>query len=198
MSKLIPIDISGLAELDKIMDRCHDVFKNSMVSKENRPQLGERNIYVPLNWIEYKAEIFWHVSSIEPKGKFKILPCNNDSSSFICNSNCINLTNSIILGGMNKREKCIYRSIRVGWIKSVIEMYNGGDPRVKYWEKVDSDKRNRIYLRYQEEEIDYLVVLDDKSSKRVVLITAFPVFFISVKQDYDKAYQNYIKNTTEK
>lgn len=193
MSKLIPIDISGLIEIDKIMDKCHDLFKSSMASKENRPQLGEREIYVPLNWIEYKAEIFWHAASIEPKEKLDILPCNNDSSSFMCNSNCINLTNSIIVGNMNEREKCIYRSTRVGWIKPVIEMYNSGDARVKYWEKVNSDKRNRIYLRYQEEEIDYLVVLDDKSSKRVMLVTAFPVFFISAKRDYDKEYQNYIK-----
>ena len=46
-----------------------------------------------------------------------------------------------------------------------------------------------MYLRYQEEELDYLIVLEKKSEKRVQLITAYPVLFVSTKKDY----QNYIK-----
>jgi hypothetical protein len=81
----------------------------------------------------------------------------------------------------------------VGWIREVIELYNANDSRVKYWEKVNSAKRKRLYIRYQEEEIDYLVVLEDKSEKRVQLITAYPVFFVSAKRDYDADFQNYQK-----
>ena len=59
---------------------------------------------------------------------------------------------------------------------------------------LNSNKKNRIYLRYQEEEIDYIVILEDKSDKRVILITGYPVFFISAKRDYESDYQNYLKN----
>ena len=58
---------------------------------------------------------------------------------------------------------------------------------------VNSKKKKRLYLRYQEEELDYLIVLEKKSEKRVQLITAYPVFFVSAKKDYEKDYQNYIK-----
>ena len=91
----------------------------------------------------------------------------------------------------NVRAKCLYRALRVGWIKEVIELYNENDVRVKYWEKINSKKKKRLYLRYQEEELDYLIVLEKKSEKRVQLITAYPVFFVSAKKDY----QNYIKET---
>lgn len=41
--------------------------------------------------------------------------------------------------------------------------------------------------------MDYLIVLEKKNEKRVQLITAYPVFFVSAKKDYEKDYQNYIK-----
>ena len=83
--------------------------------------------------------------------------------------------------------------MRIGWINDIINLYNSEDPRVKYWEKINSNKRNRIFLRYEEDEIDYMVVFEDKSKNRVVLITAFPIFFISAKKDYETAYQEYQK-----
>ena len=46
---------------------------------------------------------------------------------------------------------------------------------------------------YQEEELDYLIVFEKKSEERVQLITAYPIFFVSAKKDYEKDYQNYIK-----
>ncbi len=64
---------------------------------------------------------------------------------------------------------------------------------VSVMEKVNSNKKKRLYLRYQEEELDYLIVFEKKSEKRVQLITAYPVFFVSAKKDYEKDYQNYIK-----
>lgn len=82
--------------------------------------------------------------------------------------------------------------MRVEWIRQIIDLFNYHDERVKYWEKVNSNKKNRIYLRYQEEENDYLIVFEEKSSKRVILITAFPVFFRSAKRDYDNDYNAYV------
>ena len=158
MSKLIPIDISGLSKTEDIMNKCHEIFKNTMASKENKPQFKGKEIMVPLKWLDYKAEIFWHSASIEPKSRLDILPCNNDITSSLCGNNCIIAADLIVLNGV-EREKCLYRAVRVNWIKPIIEMYNAGDTRVKYWEKVHSNKKNRLYLRYQEEEIDFLIVL---------------------------------------
>lgn len=194
MSKLVPIDIIGLSKTEDIMQKCHDIFKATMASKESKPKLNDREIIVPLKWIDYKAEIFWHSASIEPKQKLDILPCNNDIASSVCGNNCVAAIDSIVING-TERQKCIYRAVRVNWIKPVIEMYNNNDSRVKYWEKVHTmNKKNRIYLRYQEEEIDYLVVLEDKSDKRVRFITAYPIFFLSAKKDYESDYQIYQKS----
>lgn len=190
MSKLIPIDIKELTEVADIMDKCHNIFKTTMASKENRPQIGKREIYVPIKWLEYKAEIFWHTASIESKKSIDILPCNNDIVSRLCENNCITKKDFIIING-KAREKCIYRAVRVNWIALVIKMYNNKDPRIKYWEKIHSNKKNRIYLRYQEEEIDFIVILEEKSDKKVVFITAYPIFFLSAKRDYEKDYQKY-------
>ena len=194
MKKLIAIDFSDCAELADIMQKCYAVFKESVLQKENRPLLGKREIFVPLCWNEKKADAFWHIASIEEKKSVPLLPCTNDLASFRCKNNCMECIESIILHNKAKREKCIYRASRIGWIRAVIEMYNKGDSRVKYWEKQHSKKENRIYLRYQEEENDYIIIFADKSSKRVQLITAYPVFYINAKKDYDKDYTNYIKN----
>ncbi|MDO4753566.1 MAG: hypothetical protein Q4A41_01055 [Bacillota bacterium] len=69
---------------------------------------------------------------------------------------------------------------------------------MKYWEKINSNKKNRLYLRYQEEENDYLIVFEEKSSKRVTLITAFPVFFRSAKRDYDRDYLTFVQAQGQK
>lgn len=122
----------------------------------------------------------------------------NDITSSLCANNCIDAFDSVIMNNGTEREKCIYRAVRVSWIREIIDLYNQGDKRIKYWEKINSNKKNRIYLRYQEAELDYIVILEDKSDKRVVLITGYPVFFISAKKDYESDYQNYIKNLEKK
>lgn len=193
MSKLIPIDITGMNKTEEIMDKCHNTFKATLVSKKNKPRFKGREVLVPLKWLDYKAETFWHSASIESKQRLDILPCNNDITSSLCNNNCILETDYIMLNGI-KREKCIYRAVRVNWIRSVLEMYNNNDSRIKYWEKIHpSNKKNRIYLRYEEEEIDFLVILEDVSKKRVRFITAYPIFFLSAKRDYENDYRSYQK-----
>lgn len=190
--KLTPIAFDKTLELSAIFDNCHNRFKETIATKD-RPLFQGMEIYVPLKWIESKAEIFWHSASIEQKAKLDIKPCINDLSSAFCPENCILGTDLITINNGDVRAKCLYRALRVGWIREIIELYNENDVRVKYWEKVNSKKKKRLYLRYQEEELDYLIVFEKKSEKRVQLITAYPVFFVSAKKDYEKDYQNYIK-----
>ena len=193
--KLTPMNITTNQSIDGIMDQCHILFKETIGSKE-RPLLGDREIFIPFVWIQEKAEIFWHIGSIEEKSRLDIKPCNNDITSAVCDSNCSNASDIVILNNGEERAKCIYRAVRVGWILEIVKMYNASDSRVKYWEKDNSDHRRRIYLRYQEDEIDYLVVFEKKNEKRVILVTGYPVFFISSKKDLDSEYAKYQKTTT--
>ena len=160
--KLTPIAIDRALELSEMFDNCHNRFKETIATKD-RPLFQGMEIYVPLKWIENKAEIFWHSASIEQKAKLDIKPCINDISSAFCSENCISGTEVITMNDGNVRAKCLYRALRVGWIKEVIELYNENDVRVKYWEKINSKKKKRLYLRYQEEEMDYLIVFEKKS-----------------------------------
>ncbi len=193
--KLTPMSISSNQTVDDIMTSCHELFKNTIGSK-TRPGLDEREIFIPFVWIDQKAEIFWHIGSIEKKPKLDIYPCNNDIASAVCASNCVKGTDVVVLQNGEERAKCVYRAVRVGWILDIVNLYNSSDSRVKYLEKDNKDHRRRIYLRYQEDEIDYLVVFEKKSDKRVILITGYPVFYISSKNDLEKDYQNYLKNPT--
>jgi len=192
MNKLLPIVPENIDDIESIFDECNTFFKETILNKGKRPLLDEREVFIPIKWMEdKKSKLFWHICSIEPKNpNLSILPCTNDAASSVCEENCINLSNLIHLDNKD-RAKCIYRAVRIAWIKEIIELYNSNDPRVKYWEKLNSDKKNRIYLRFQEDGDDYVIVFERKSVKRVVLVTAYPVFYRSSKYDYDVDYNNY-------
>lgn len=203
MEHLTIVALPDNISLDEGFDKCYEAFKRSFMAKDNRPLLGSRKIVFPAkdhNWIEGKLELFWHASSMEQKIRFEILPCTNDIGKLLCNENCTQGLHTIYMSNGDLRYKCIYRSERVNLISQIINLYNIGDPRVKYWEKMHghgSNKKNRIYLRFQSGAIDYMLVFEDKSSERVTAITAFPIFFKSDSALYDKYYNEYceeIKN----
>lgn len=72
--KLAPIVIDKALEISKVFDECHIKFKETIATKD-RPLFNGMEIYVPLKWIENKAELFWHSASIELKDKLDIKPC---------------------------------------------------------------------------------------------------------------------------
>ena len=57
MAKLEPIKIQKGDSLTDIFNKCHEVFRNTIAAKD-RPLLDGKQIYVPIRWIENKAEIF--------------------------------------------------------------------------------------------------------------------------------------------
>lgn len=191
MSKLLPVSLSITDSPESIFDKCHESFKETIATKD-RPFLAEKEIVVPLYWVDGKAELFWHIASIEEKPNLDIKPCVNDIASVLCDGNCILANDSIYLPTRKEwREKCIYRAVRARWIRDIVDLYNNNDSRVTYWEKEHPKKIVRLYLRYQEDEIDYAVVFEQKSEKRVILISAFPIFFMSKKKDFDKDFADY-------
>lgn len=186
---------------DDAFDICYAVFKERVMKRDNRPDLNGSEIYIPCkeeNWIEGKSDLFWHASSMEPHISFDIAPCVNDRAESICPDNCTKVTHDVFLSDGTHRAKCPYRAERVSLISLVISLYNAGDPRVTYWEKDYKDShgtRRRICLRFIDNEIDYMLVFERKSEKRVRMITAFPVFFRSDRRKYDKEYAAYAAST---
>lgn len=199
MNKLTPIYIEDLEDINLIFDRCNENFKNTIQLRNNRPLIKGKEIFISFNFLEdKKTDLFWHLSSIE-HAKLKkqdIFPCNNDITQEICNYNChYSYEKQKIIINNKPRDKCLYRSVRISWIKIIIELYNNNDCRVKYFEKINSNCKPRVYLRYQDSINDYLIVFEKQSRKGnevFRLITAYPVFFKSVKIDLDNNYERYV------
>lgn len=192
-----PVDIDSYETQDDIINTCYIEFKECVLNKESRPQLFGREVCIPIGaWINNKAEIFWHISSLSSKDKISILPCNNDPAIDKCDKNCIYHKRQITLTNGEERDICFYRATKAFWVKELIELANQKDKCIKIWIKKDNKKkRQELYLRYQFRHIDYIVIFESKPSK-YVLITAYPVFYINSKNGYDIDYQNYRNQAT--
>ena len=143
---------------------------------------------------EFKTESFWHTCSFAiheiPK---EIYPCINDIVISLCDDECVQQSSLVTMKNGEDRLKCLYRATRSIWVKEIIDLYNSGDKRIQYWEKENSQKRMRLYLRYQENEHDYVLVFEPASKQRIRFITSFPVFFMSAKADFSKDLNDYKK-----
>ena len=51
--KLTPIVIDKTLELSEIFDNCHNIFKETIATKD-RPLFQGKEIYIPLRWIRQK------------------------------------------------------------------------------------------------------------------------------------------------
>ena len=199
MCKLSPsIEIDTIETEDELIDACYIKFKESILNKENRPTLFGREVFVPVgDWINYKAQIFWHVSSLslDDRITITILPCNNDVAMNKCDENCIYHKSQIKFPNGGIRDMCYYRSTKAFWVKEIIQLANDKDGKIKSWIKRDvKKKRNELYLRYQNQNIDYISIFEDKPNGKYVFITAYPVFYVNSKDGFNKDYQSYLKS----
>lgn len=198
MGNLSPaIEIDNFETQCDIVDACYIKFKECVLDKEGRPKLFEREVFVPIGaWIDCKAEIFWHVSSLSLEDKITVLPCNNDAAMNKCDENCIYHKRQVKLPNGETRDICYYRATKAFWVKEIILLANNKDNSVKIWVKRDNKKkRNELYLRYQNRHIDYVVIFEDKPNGKYVFVTAYPVFYVNSKNGFNRDYQNYIKST---
>ena len=64
---------------------------------EIRPKkLLGKTIFIEFsNWIEHKADCYWHFISLNEKEKFNVFPCGNNLSEYICKKNCLTRKNII-------------------------------------------------------------------------------------------------------
>ena len=126
---------------------------------------------------------------------YNIAPCVNTNYCNKCN-NCVEHT--FYINVRNKvRDKCIYRMSSIDLFQQVIEKANNMDEKIKIWKIDDYSQRTRatiLKMRYQEQNIDYLIILNEKE-KEYFFITAYPVFEQREKKDLDKEYNS--KNITK-
>lgn len=189
LRKLSPvINIDSCESIDNVIEIVYSEFKLNIMNKEVRARLFNKFVFIKFeDWVEYKAGMFWHLISLNENEKFNVFPCGNTASQNKCNKNCISQYMQITLNNGQKRSICIYRAIRINWINDIIVLANKKDERVKVWIKDD-----KLHLRFQYEDIDYVVILA-VNSRNYQLISAFPVFYINKKEVFDTDYNNYTK-----
>lgn len=188
------IELSNGKDLNKNIEELNKIFLELYGSLKNNPIMfdGQR-VFVDLtSFAEMKHEFFWHLSSLSQNEKFNVFPCRNDVSRKYCNENCINRTKVIMLPKNRESRFCMYRGIRIHWLKEIIRMANECDPYINIWEK-----EGHKYIRYKKEmdniDEEYIVVLKImRESFRFV--SCYPVFYINASKDFETDYKSFRKN----
>jgi len=192
------MDIGKEEDTMAFFQRCYENLQRTFFDSRQRPLLHGKRIDVDLkSKIGGCFEIFWHITgfSEEDLGSVPLpfKPCVNSLSTERCDGNCINKFKWKEMPSKERRYICLYRASFCGLIPEIVRKANENAPDVKYWEKTKGHK-TRIYLRYQFETVDYLVVFEVKSEIRVFFVTAFPLFFERAKMQSDKDYFKYNEN----
>lgn len=181
-------------DFEKSIDSAYLYFCDNIYNSEKRPTLFSKKIFIEAREkINERPSGFWHIVSLEERHRFnKVLPCNNDSSINCCNQNCNKKTNVVTIKyGTECRSICLYRASRIHWIIEIISLANISDSDVKVWKKPGTSKESdKLYLRYNNDGADFVIVFSvEKRFYR--LISAFPVFYLSEKETFDKEYLLY-------
>jgi len=194
--------------IEYAVESIYSYFYNNIQEKNKRPLLKGYFIYLNCSrYVQEKNSVFWHLVSLNQNESFNILPCNNCVSGMICPLNCENETTQITLG-KTTRNICLYRGIRINWINRIIELTNQNDNSIKTW-KVNHIIKNQVstrrYIRFTHEAVDYLIILEEKYKKNQEgknefnffnFVSAFPVFYINKKREYDDMYNQHLKGKT--
>lgn len=187
----LPIDINEM-KFEEIIETAYDIFKNDIMDKKTRVKYKGKFIFIKFDhWIEYKAEMFWHLISLGPKEQFQVFPCENNISDNICNMNCINKVRKVTLANGQVRNICLYRASRIKWITEIINLANKDDESVEVWEK-----DNKKHIRFKHQDVDYAIILE-MNKGTYQLVSAFPVFYINKKLTFNTDYKNYKKNKNQ-
>lgn len=187
-----PLTMTG--NFEESLNSAYNYFSENIYDRNKRPILFGKSIFVEAHEIiEERPAGFWHIVSLEDKHHFnKVLPCTNDSSIAVCEQNCNTKQHMVsIQYGAEDRSICLYRASRIPWIVDIIQLANSGDSEVDIWLKPGNNKRSdKLYLRYNHDGADYIVIFS--AEKRFYrIISAFPVFYVSEKADFDKDYAAY-------
>jgi len=158
----------SLKDINEIAMNTNKIYEEKCTTVK----LFGKPIYFSTEKIENFSMDFWHMASLENKdlkrrnnadNYYNVKPCNNTKYCNKC-TNCIEHLYSINIRNVT-RDKCIYRMATIEWFEKIISGANNDNSKVKIW-KVNclSSKRTietQIKIRYQENEIDYLIILKE-------------------------------------
>lgn len=184
-----PLALTGT--FDEQITIAFEFFTEHIFNKDHRLSLFGKNIFVEAREIiNDRPQGFWHMVSLEDNHHFtKVLPCTNDAVIDNCEQNCNTKAHVIsVKNNTENRNLCLYRASRIPWIVDIINLANKNDPDVCVWFKPGGNYSNdKLYLRYNHEGADYIIVFAvEKRFYRI--ISAFPVFYVSEKENFDKEY----------
>lgn len=182
-------------DIEKNIKELYDLFLNIYGNLGKEPIIFEnKRIFVDLtSFAEMKHEVFWHLISLSDSEKFNVFPCKNDESKQYCKRNCLTGKKVVMLSKGRRSRICMYRAIRMHWLKKIIDLANVNSEYISVWEK-----EGHKYIRYKQQvnniEEEYIIILKlMKGSFRFV--SCYPVFYINSSDDFETDYQNYlIKN----
>ncbi|MCM3620530.1 hypothetical protein M3936_23530 [Sutcliffiella horikoshii] len=200
----IPLEISTPKNISDTLDELYLFFKDNILDRDKRIKLFGKDIFIDCGkgkWIRGKNEVFWHLTSLKKREKFNVLPCSNCKSSSICPQNCLEPTIEVMLSNGEKRNICIYRGRRINWFIDVVRMANEKDENVQTWRENLGQGKFKLFLRFRHQSGDYVVIFEEKWRRKELiqyrLLSAFPVFYINKKREFDKKFREYQNKTTE-
>lgn len=187
-SKLSPIKEVSNEKFEDIIENAYEIFRYKFMDKNNRPTLFDKFIFIDFkHWVHNKADCFWHLVSLHETEQFGVFPCENNISESICKENCISEVKQVRIKNNQLRDLCIFRMLRIEWVMDIVKLADRKDENIKVWIKDD-----KLHIRFQHEDVDYVVILLN-AKNRYQLISAFPVFYINKKKQFDTDYNNYIQ-----
>lgn len=187
----------------EIVENVYKDFYSIFMKKDSRDFFNDKFIFFSMNKRFSNMELpyperFMHLCSIRDKTKYNIFPCNNDITFTICENKCSYrkaLSPFYNIG----RIECPYRMSRIHWIPEIISLHNNGSAYIKKFTKQKLNPKtnlveNIIFLRYVDDQHDYVVLLvedKDRTGKLIKynFLTAYPVFFKRNKSEFDKLYE---------
>lgn len=191
--KLSPI-LELTNDVDESMIIAYEYFQTHIADRTKRPALFDKEVYIECSeTIDDKPVGFWHMVSIEERHKFpKLLPCTNDPCIALCAQNCNEGTKQVTIKyGSETRNLCPYRASKLPWILDIIKLANRDEASVKVWLKPgNKSASDKLYLRYNKYGYDYVLIFSVQR-KFYRLISSFPVFYLSEKQELDEEYKQY-------
>lgn len=198
----IDIKIDDFDTLENLINYIYDEhFKPNFMNKQQRPTLFGKFIYLDLNFINYKPERFWHIISFKAdEERYTVNPCINSEDKLFCKKKKTTCDSSLFIPQDQRladRSECIYRMRRLNLICPIISLANQKNEHITMWsEEVSTDDLKiirKVYIRYQDDILDYLIVLVDGEiigKNNYKFVTAYPVVHNGTKKRLDISYAN--------
>lgn len=145
-----------------------------------------------------QPDVFWHISSVEKTkcpGDVNVHLCVNTSYEKAC---IVNSSFQGVIPDLGDRNPCVFRSSCSPYVGVLItSLVNKQLTGIRVWTDIKNND-HRMYIRKEINNIDFLAIFDICSQKKdvngnysivpLILITAFPIEYISSKKQYERQW----------